>query len=108
MASSSKAIAGIDPQHAFHHLSINFDEAKVAPDILIGERLVIESHELQDGGVQVVEVGFHNPVALGRFPKGFHALFCGTRFHSLMVDRKTHSKNFPLDQLDDRSNVLPK
>src|SRR5262245_14116150 len=39
-----------------NHLAVDIGEAEVAAGVAIGEALVVEAHELQDGGVQVVNV----------------------------------------------------
>lgn len=41
----------------FHHLAVDVGETEVAAGVVVGELFVIESHEVEDGGVEVVDVG---------------------------------------------------
>ena len=43
-------------QNPFHDFSKDVGEAEVAAGVVIGEFLVVDAHEVEDGGVEVVEV----------------------------------------------------
>src|SRR3954454_13583674 len=38
-----------------HHVALDVGEAEVAAGVAVGEALVVEAHELEDGGVEVVD-----------------------------------------------------
>src|SRR5262245_36622767 len=43
-------------QDAFHYVAVDVGEPVVAAGVAVGEALVIDAHQMKDGGVQVVNV----------------------------------------------------
>lgn len=45
------------PEHTLHHLPINISQPEVTARVVVGQPGMIQPHEMQHGGMDIVDVG---------------------------------------------------
>src|SRR5205809_7618976 len=53
---STRVIGRPSRQEFLHHLAVNVSQPEVASRVVVGEALVVEAEQVQEGGVQVVNM----------------------------------------------------